>query len=566
MNQTSRRVVIALAAAHIVAVTAWCAWIVATPPFVLRGQLVYLQFWSLEACVLVGATAALVLLPTIVRSLRRIDAIAMVLMASISLGLTLGVAVRTNRIFYDEQIYQGIGQNLADLRLAEMCNDGVIEDGHLRCAIGEYNKQPYAYPHLLSIVYRAVGVRPAAAFVVNAVLFAVTVCLIYVLVLMMFADRLAAAAAAAIFALIPEQIIWSATAAVEPSASWSCVLAVLAAACFVRRRTRSTLLLCVAAATYAIQFRPESFLILVVVAAVIVLGCPEEVVTPRFWAAVLLALSLAAVPLAHLAAVRDVGWGTTGPRFSIAYVVDNLRVNGWFYLADRRFCVAWTALAVVGLVAGRGIARWIFALYFAAFFGITLFFYAGSYDYGADVRYSLSTYPPLAIAAGLGVSRLSAFLPRRLGPAWKSVLGAVLVAQFFWYLPIVRTAEDSAWAARADVVFAQGFVSNLPRNSYVLTHNPAMFHVWGVSAGQMSLAATQPARLAQLLALYPDRLFLHWNFWCNVTDPLQTGFCRTVLAQTAAQKTQETRVRDQSFVLYRLKSLASRGSKYTQMP
>ena len=107
----------------------------------------------------------------------------MVLMASISLGLTLGVAVRTNRIFYDEQIYQGIGQNLADLRLAEMCNDGIIDDGHLRCAIGEYNKQPYAYPHLLSIVYRAVGVRPDAAFAVNAALFAATVCLIYMLVL-----------------------------------------------------------------------------------------------------------------------------------------------------------------------------------------------------------------------------------------------------------------------------------------------------------------------------------------------------------------------------------------------
>ena len=288
--------------------------------------------------------------------------------------------------------------------------------------------------------------------------------------------------------------------------------------------------------------------------------------TPRFWWAVLLGLLLAAVPLAHLAAVRDIGWGTTGARFSIAYVPDNLRVNGWFYLADRRFCVAWTALAVAGLASGRGIARWMFALYFAAFFGIDLLFYAGSYDYGADVRYSLATYPPLAIAGGLGVSRLSAFLPRRYGHVWRGVLGALLVAQFIWYLPIVRATEDSAWAARADVEFARGIVSNLPRDSYVLTHNPAMFHVWGVSAGQMSRAATEPAHLAHLFALYPDRLFLHWNFWCNVTDPVQTGFCRTMLAQTSAQRTQETRVRDQPFVLYRLKSLETQASKHTQLP
>ena len=65
------------------------------------------------------------------------------------------MAPRTNRIFYDEQIYQNIGQNLADLRRAQMCNDGTIEDGRLRCSSGEYNKQPYAYPHLLSLVYRA---------------------------------------------------------------------------------------------------------------------------------------------------------------------------------------------------------------------------------------------------------------------------------------------------------------------------------------------------------------------------------------------------------------------------
>ena len=48
-------------------------------------------------------------------------------------GLTLFVAPRTNRIYYDEQIYQSIGQNLADLRLAQMCNDGSVEYGRLQC-------------------------------------------------------------------------------------------------------------------------------------------------------------------------------------------------------------------------------------------------------------------------------------------------------------------------------------------------------------------------------------------------------------------------------------------------
>ena len=91
-------------------------------------------------------------------------------------GLTLFVAPRTNRIYYDEQIYQSIGQNLADLKLAQMCNDGTVEYGRLQCWMGEYNKQPYAYPHLLSVAYRVFGVSEGVAFAVNAAVMALTVC------------------------------------------------------------------------------------------------------------------------------------------------------------------------------------------------------------------------------------------------------------------------------------------------------------------------------------------------------------------------------------------------------
>ena len=44
-------------------------------------------------------------------------------------------------------------------------------------------------------------------------------------------------------------------------------------------------------------------------------------------------------------------------------------------------------------------------------------FYAGSYNYGADVRYSLMTYPPIAVLAGLGAARLVRLVPAAARPA-----------------------------------------------------------------------------------------------------------------------------------------------------
>src|SRR4029079_7563385 len=64
-------------------------------------------------------------------------------------ALTATAPPRTNRIYYDEQIYQGVGRNLSDLHRAQMCNDGRLEYGRLQCVQGEYNKEPNGYPYLL---------------------------------------------------------------------------------------------------------------------------------------------------------------------------------------------------------------------------------------------------------------------------------------------------------------------------------------------------------------------------------------------------------------------------------
>jgi hypothetical protein len=199
-------------------------------------------------------------------------------------------------------------------------------------------------------------------------------------------------------------------------------------------------------------------------------------------------------------------------------------------------------------------------VYFLLFFGIDLLFYAGSYNYGADVRYSLMTYPPLAVLGGLGAARIVERL-QRVAPAVgaRGVVTAALVFQFLWYAPLVRATTEEAWAARSDVEFARSLVPDLRKNSYVLTHNPGMFHVWGVNAGQMSSIAANPRFLDYLAARYTDGVYLHWNFWCNVQDPVQQEFCRKALAIGSAETVREHRERDQRFVLYRFNTSVRRN-------
>ena len=131
-------------------VVRWCACgCVRTPTGELREQLRQWQFWSLEtqfsaaARPVVGQSAA-IHAPRC--DLERRDLASPLAASVLAFALTTFVAPRTNRIYYDEHIYQGIGQNLSDLRLAQMCNDGNVEYGVLQCWRGEYNKEPYGYP------------------------------------------------------------------------------------------------------------------------------------------------------------------------------------------------------------------------------------------------------------------------------------------------------------------------------------------------------------------------------------------------------------------------------------
>src|SRR5262249_940395 len=169
------------------------------------------------------------------------------------------------------------------------------------------------------------------------------------------------------------------------------------------------------------------------------------------------------------------------------------------------------------------------------------------------VRYAVVTEPVVAIRGGFGAAwlmRWTAHRPLRI--ALCLILMAAAAAQYaVESVPIVRATVDSAWAARADVEFARSFVPKLPPDSYVLTHNPGMFQVWGVNAGQMSFA-TDSRFLGERASQFHGGIYLHWNYWCNTQDRVHQALCATVRSLRPVELAGEMRSQDQHFAFYRM--------------
>lgn len=525
-------------------------------PAALRTFLTGAQFWFLELqfAALVATTA--LVLPGLFAALKPPPQ-ALVATAVISLttvGLAGGMAPRTNRLFYDEHIYESIGQNLADLHRAQMCLEGNVEYGALDCARAEYNKQPYGYPYLLSLGYRAFGVSESIAHRLNVASAGVAAWAAFVAALLLFGDAVAAVFAAIVFMLIPQQLLWAHTAAAEPTSALTALLAVTAGLAHARLQTTRSLAWMVAAMAFAAQFRIEALLVVPVVAVTLVLLAPSEFARPRTWWGATIGLWLCAALVFHIAAVRGESWGASGDRLSLVHVLPNLASNGRFYLADPRFPASFTVLALAGMLWRPARTVLIPAVLFLAFWGTYLFFYAGSYDFGADVRFSLMTYPALALLAGRGLSVLLALAQTKV-PAPRAAGGVLglLVLQFLWFTPQVRAIGAEAWAARADVAFAREVIPTLPPNSIVLTHNPSIFHVNGLNAAQMSLVTTDRAWVVgHLPTRYAGGVYLHWNAWCGYEDRSQQALCESVLKSFTSELVAEYHERSFRYAFYKL--------------
>jgi hypothetical protein len=556
------------------------------------------------------------------------------------------VAPQTHRIYYDEDIYANMGQNIAYTGQAGMANYGTFEYGEYFVNWILYNKDPAGWPFLISMVIQLFGTDETLAFYLNNLLFAGGILIVFFIARMLAGGSpFPALLAALVYALIPHNLIWANTIAAENAAAVFGGLAVLCALAWLRTREARRLFLLAAVLPFACAMRPESALIAlwVFAAAAINLfadGRRPAAVSPdparcsgahfchplatrSFWAIGLIAFALILPHVWHFYAMSGESWGAEGAKFAISFFTENLTVNGFYFFNNHEFPLLFTLLALIGLAAWKGLrgqggrqvdfrSVLLMLFWFLLFWGIFLFFYAGSYKFGADVRFALLCFIPLSVLAGLGGGVLRGWLgglfpfegeradaaasgetevvapaqavlshsgqrsgekeedvrigkKREGAPAggWQGFQGGnrlpvsgllVLLLLISWlkFVPLIRTVGQEAWGARYDHKNAREFIQEIPNRAIVLTHIPTMFLLWGQSAIQSFAGINNPDLILDLMNRYNGHVYFHKNYWCNAMNDPNRSVCDGIGQRYDLEPVAVAREQSYEYGLYRM--------------
>lgn len=481
----------------------------------------------------------------------------LLLIVIISFALRTFVAPIGHRIYYDEDIYLNIGQNILQEGKAILCNYGA--DG--KCLEWIMNKQPQGFPFLLSFVFLLFGVKENVGFYTSIILGSLSSVLIFLLSYLLTKKKIISLFSALIFALLPVHIRWSTSVAVEPSTVFFTLLAVLSLFLYIKEKNFKISLLAFSSLAFAVQFRPEMFLLFPVALLAILLYDKknfERFEDKRFLIPVVIFFILIFPHLLQVGVFKESSWGASGEKFSLEHFQGNFPTNSSFYFNNQRFPALFSVFALIGIgysLKNNKRDALFLGVWFLLFFLIYCFFYAGSYNYGVDVRFSLNTYPPWILLSGYGfywVSKLlHRFLKRKISNLNFKVIafvsGLVILTQILFFSGFISEFGRKGWDARVAHDFAVKEVRKFDENCYVFSHVPSMFLVNNVNA--LQTWNTQNKERVNDIFSKTDCVLFFKGYWCHA-EPYKSGICKYVRENYNLTTISSKKAGHKEFVLY----------------
>jgi hypothetical protein len=502
--------------------------------------------------------------------------ILLILILLFGLGVRLGIPERLHKIYFDEDIYLNVAHNIANEGRACLCDYGTPE----KCYSCIDNKQPMGMQTMHALFFRLFGWAGAGSelsvFTFNIIICSMAIVFIFTLAHLLTKSPEAGLIAALFLAITPEHIRWSVTTSQEAFFVTFLLLTASAFLLWAKRNSRPLAILCFMLAAYTIQLRTEGALILPILGVLVALTVPRPFTLLKqkeIIVGVFLLLLIILPSMLHTTNNKGDSWGAPdGKKFSAGYFSNNAAHNILYFIDASRFPLIFSIFALIGL--GFGLIRhtkataWLL-LWFAAFFFMYAFFYAGSFDYGMDVRFALTMISPFLIIGAMGAhfiwgkfwtfakwivakrKKMSKSSSRIL----KNTLAAILIAGIITGVGIIHFTQISQFGEQASDAmkvheFAKGFAESVPENCLFLSQVSSMFINFGRPSIQTHMFLREDMA-AEAMAKY-DCIYMYWGYWCASSEPHRIEQCTPVLNKYNWEFVAQEQHYDRVFIFYKL--------------
>ena len=451
---------------------------------------------------------------------------ALLLIFLVGFSLRVFVTPQVHILYFDEDGYLAIGDSIATCGKGYWC----LYSDQNNCFEFEYNKQPIGYSVLISGVF-LFGGGESTAHTFTAIISSLTIFSVFFISYLLFENKKISLFSTLLFSLIPVAIRWAPTTTTDTVFIFFMSLTILGFLSYFKNHNNTSnnniLLFSFFSLTYAIQIRPEGLLLTFIIFLMFILINKNffQNIIKRDFLLILLIFSIMIVPhLIHTNVVKYENWGAKDNKLDTKYAFNNLKTNGNFFFDNIHFPVFFTVLAFLGLAYRKMWKKKIFlASWFLIFFGLYLLFYAGSFDYGVDVRFSLTMYLPIAILGGCGAlfisDNLNNLIKLLFNKKWISYFGLIIVTlciiiSFIPFIGFVSSVDKKAWDARLSHDFLVEKMEELDDNSWIITATPSIVQINGKNFMHTSLA-TNRSIMYDILR-NSDQVYYYEDYWTYV--------------------------------------------------
>ncbi|MGC8479439.1 MAG: glycosyltransferase family 39 protein [Candidatus Micrarchaeia archaeon] len=526
----------------------------------------------------------------------------LVLILAFFISLMLIFIHPVEQLFFDENIYQGIALNIVHSGNSLWCQYGTGLLTH--CYSNQLYHDPVGIFVFLGIVLMLFGPGPQTAYNFQLFIGILSIIGVFLLSSIITERKALAPISTFIFSLIPEVIIWSRTqAAPDLYFMMFTTFSFFFFIVFTKNENKTTLILFLSSLSLAFYSRIESFLLMpIFIILYFIFGDAQIKVTIKKramllkrmisdynWLIILLFFFLIFASQGLYIYLENqspqYGQASNQSVISISNFKQNITPNAEFLLGTTTnypsiSSINLLALAILGfifIIIFKRIKNRL-GIFLMLILSILLFFifytsfYAGSVNYGVDVRFMLELMPFIAIAAGFGVLGLTDIVYfgfKKLLKVKKEVFLLILstiliitvIIPFYLIIPYI-TIPVNEMPQEYFNTQATSFIYNnyqkVPTSCLVFSFTPDIWYELNRSAAQVSYMSELNSNTSNNLFKNYSCFVFDYGYWCTVSEFSSSTCGSQLFSYNTSVLATERNSEGSNFTLYKINNATSK--------